>query len=168
MRFRSPLWAERMGRAFAMSIFFAAFSGCPALADVTSDVVRVFELSEKLRPGMNVEALNGLLGQPAEEYRMSGKASGTVRYQWLHGPMGVIAYDVEGSAYRIDIILPCHSASNATQALGAFTREGKARYAAMPRFDQKKSQYYWTRDGVRFAFSKYNSTTVQSSCTLAR
>ena len=155
--------------AFTLAAFMALFWGGAAFADISRSVTRVFELNAKLRPGMTIDAMNELLGPPAEEYRMGGdKASTVTRYSWLHGEMGIEAYEVEGAAYRVDITLPCGSGLDALRAMDALTRQGRTKYGNMPRFDQATSQYYWVRDGVRFAFSKYNSTTVLSSCTRAR
>jgi len=152
----------------ALAFFFAALHAGMAFADVADDVSRVFELSEKLRPGMTIQAINELLGPPEEEYRLQGKAAGTVRYQWVHGIMGVAIYEVEGSAYRVDITLPCGNASETTKAMGAMERMGNRKYGtSAPSLDRLNGHYYWVRDGIRFAYSKYNSTTVQSSCTLA-
>jgi hypothetical protein len=117
---------------------------------------------------MTIEALNELLGPPAEEHALSDKASGVTRYLWLHGEMGIEVYEVEDAAYRVDITLPCGNAANAQRALGAMTREGNVRYGGMPSFDRGRDQYFWIRDGVRFAFSKYNATTVMSSSMKVR
>jgi hypothetical protein len=114
-----------------------------------------------------IDALNELLGPPEEEYALSNKAVGVTRYVWLHGEMGVEAYEVEGAAYSVSITLPCGSAVNAQRALDALTREGNTRYGGMPSFDRARAQYYWLQNGFRFAFAKYNTTTVMSSCMKA-
>ena len=157
-----------MRRPLVLVFLFAILRVGTALADAAGDVTRLLELSEKLRPGMTIEALNDLLGPPAEAYHFGGRAAGTVRYQWLHGNMGVSAYEVEGAAYRVDITLPCGSASEAEKAMGALTRQGEAKYGPTSHDRSKGRRYYWVRDGIRFAYFKYDSTTVQSSRTLER
>jgi hypothetical protein len=84
---------------------------------------------------------------------------------WLHGEMGIEIYELDGTAYRVNITLPCGSGPGALQALDALTRQGREKYGTLPLFDYAAGQHYWIRDGVRFAFSKYNQTTVLSSCT---
>ena len=126
---------------------------------------RIFELNAKLRPGMTIEAINELLGPPAEEYSMSDTAPDLTRYMWLHGKMGIEVYELEGFAYRVNITLPCDSGPDTLRALDALTRQGREKFGAVPSFDYATGQYYWVQDGVRFAFAKYNQTTVLSSCT---
>ncbi|MDR1977519.1 MAG: hypothetical protein LBQ42_02170 [Synergistaceae bacterium] len=136
-----------------------------AFADIQQDVGRIFELNAKIRPGMTIDAVNELLGPPAEKYVMSAKASAVTRYMWLHGEMGVEIYEMDDVAYRVNITLPCGSAKETSRAMDALTRQGNSKYGSMPRFDSRTAQYYWIGNGVRFAFSKYDQTTVLSSCT---
>jgi hypothetical protein len=119
---------------------------------------------------MTIDAINELLGPPADKYSMSGTMDDTAltRYMWLHGEMGIEIYELDGSAYRVNITLPCGSGPGALQALDALTRQGREKYGTLPSFDYAAGQHYWIRDGVRFAFSKYNQTTVLSSCTRTR
>ncbi|MDR2180374.1 MAG: hypothetical protein LBP21_08690 [Synergistaceae bacterium] len=163
------------GRVFALTtVRCAAFSfvinavllAGSAFADVQQEVARIFELNAKIRPGMTIEAVNELLGPPAEQYVMKDKA--VTRYMWLHGEMGVEIYEMDDSAYRVNITLPCGSAKETSRAMDALTRQGNSKYGAMPRFDSRAGQYYWIKDGVRFSFSKYDQTTVLSSCTKMR
>jgi hypothetical protein len=159
-----------MKRMFAAAFLIACFLESAAFADALQDAARIFDLGAKLRPGMTIEALNELLGPPAEEHALSDKASGVTRYMWLHGEMGVEVYEVEDAAYRVDITLPCGNGANAQRTLGAMTREGNLRYGGMPAFDRRIGKYFWIRDGVRFAFSisPYNAATVMSSSMKAQ
>jgi len=152
-----------------MFLFVAVFAVAllasgTAYSDVLQDVSRIFELHAKLKPGMTIEALNELLGPPAENHALR-KSSDVTRYAWLHGEMGIEAYEVEGVAYRVAITLPCGSDKNLLRALDALTRQGNSKYGSMPLSDPRRNEYYWERDGIRFAFSKYNKTTVLSSAT---
>ena len=142
--------------------------GESAFADVQQDVGRIFELNAKIQPGITIEAVNELLGPPAEKASMSDKASAVTRYMWLHGEMGVEIYEMDNAAYKVNITLPCGSAKETSRAMDALTRQGNSRYGSMPRFDSRTGQYYWIKNGVRFSFSKYNQTTVLSSCTKMR
>jgi hypothetical protein len=137
-------------------------------ADIWQDVNRIFELNAKLHPGMTIDALNELLGPPADEYCMSGTTPELTRYMWLHGEMGIEVYELEGTAYRVNITLPCDNSAGALRALDALTRQGREKYGAVPLFDYATGQHYWIQDGIRFAFSKYNQTTVFSSCMRVR
>jgi hypothetical protein len=125
------------------------------------DVTRIFDLNAKLRPGMTIDAMNELLGPPADEYSMGD----LTRYMWIHGEMGIEVYELDEAAYRVNITLPCGNASGVARALDALTRQGRDKYGAVPLFDYATGQYYWIQDGIRFAFAKYNQTTVWSSCT---
>ena len=146
-------------------VFVVALLMCGSTyADVMQDVNRLFELHAKLVPGMTIEALNKMLGPPAENHTLMGNASVT-RYAWLHGEMGIEVYEVGGAAYRIAITLPCGNNRNQLRALDALTRQGRSKYGSMPSADPLKNEYYWVKDGVRFAFSRYNQTTVLSSST---
>ena len=159
---------KKFMKAFLSAFFLAAalLTGA-AYADVLQDVNHLFELHAKLAPGMTIEALNELLGPPAENHAL-GKTSNVTRYAWLHGEMGIEAYEVEGAAYRVAITLPCGSDKNLLRALDALTRQGNSKYGSMPLSDPVKNEYYWEKDGVRFAFYRYNKTTVLSSCTKTR
>jgi hypothetical protein len=137
-----------------------------AFADIRQDVGRIFELNAKIQPGMTIEAVNELLGPPAERHVMKGSAA--VRYMWLHGEMGIEIYEMDDAAYQVNITLPCGSAKETSRAMDALTRQGNSKYGSMPRFDSRLGQYYWVRNGVKFSFSKYNQTTVLSSCTNMR
>jgi hypothetical protein len=139
-----------------------------ASADIQQDVTRIFELNAKIPPGMTIEAVNELLGPPAEKYAMSANASAVTRYMWLHGEMGVEIYEMDDVAYKVNITLPCGSAKETSRAMDALTRQGNSRYGSMPRFDSRTGQYYWIKNGIRFSFSKYNQSTVLSSCTKMR
>jgi hypothetical protein len=165
---RSSIWETRFVEtkfvpmamcclAFALALNAAVWPE-GAFADTQQDVTRVFELNAKIQPGMPIETANALLGAPAEKYAMKDKASTVTRYMWLHGEMG-------GAAYKVNITLPCGSAKGVSRAMDALTRQGNSRYGAMPRFDSKTGEYYWVRNGLRFSFSKYDQTTVSSSCT---
>ena len=138
-----------------------------AAIDPTKDAGRLFELHAKLPPGMTISAMNELLGDPAEEHTVGG-SSGVIRYMWMHGEMGIEAYFTKEAAYRIAITLPCQNEKNVLRMMDALTRQGNSKYGSMPQFDHTKGEYYWVRDNVRFAFSKYNSTTVSSSMTRAQ
>ena len=148
-------------------IALALLTGNAANADVQQDVNRLFELHSKLAPGMTIEALNEMLGPPAENHALGNNANQVMRYAWLHGEMGIEAYEVEGVAYRVAITLPCGSDKNQLRALDALTRQGRVKYGSLPLSDPRKNEYYWEKDGIRFAFSRYNKTTVLSSCTKA-
>jgi hypothetical protein len=153
---------------FILVFAVVMLTACAAYADVLRDVSRLFELHAKLKPGMTIEALNEMLGPPAENHALRGNAPGITRYAWLHGAMGIEAYEVEGVAYRVAITLPCGNNKNQLRALDALTRQGYSKYGSMPLSDPRKNEYYWIKDGIRFAFSRYNKTTVFSSSTQAR
>jgi hypothetical protein len=145
-----------------------------AWAGIPEDVARVFELSGKIRPGMTLAALNELLGPPARETPLGGTPAVT-RCMWLHGEMGVEAYFASGAgggaenpAHRVNIVLPCRSGAGALKAMDALTRQGQSKYGSIPRFDHTAGEYYWIADGVRFAFSKYDRTTVLCASTRER
>jgi len=138
-----------------------------AYGDVQQGVNRLFELHAKLVPGMTIEALSAVLGPPAENHALRGNASVT-RYAWLHGELGIEVYEVNGAAYRVAITWPCGNNRNQLRAMDALTHRGYSKYGSWPQADPKKNEYYWERDGIRFAFSKYNQTTVLSSATKAR
>ena len=138
-----------------------------AYASVEQDVRRLFELHAKLTPGMTIEALSEILGPPAESHALRGNTP-IMRYVWLHGIKGIEAYEVEGVAHRITITLPCGSNQNMLRALDALTRQGQSKYGALPRSDPRRNEFYWERGGIRFAFSRYNQTTVLSTATRAR
>lgn len=135
-----------------------------AFADTRQDVGRIFALNAKIRPGMTIEAVKNLLGPPA----VHDKSLAAARYMWLHGEMGVEIYEMDDVAYKVNITLPCGSVKKASQAMDALTRQGNVRYGSMPRFDSQTGHYYWVENGVRFSFSKYDQTTVLSSCTKMR
>jgi len=144
----------------------ALLAGGAAYADARQDVNRLFELHAKLKPGMTIEAFNVMLGPPAENHALGEKANHVTRYAWLHGVFGIEAYEVDGAAYRVAITLPCGSNKNQLRALDALTSQGYSKYGSMPSADPIKSEYYWERDGIRFAFSRYSKTTVFSSATM--
>ena len=98
---------------------------------------------------------------------MSDKAQDVTRYLWLHGEMGVEVYAIEGVAYRVNITLRFDSEKDALRAMDQLTRQGSSIYGGMPRFNRSSEEYYWVKSGMRFGFSKYNSTTVQSRCVMA-
>ena len=137
----------------------------PAYADVLQGVNRLFELHSKLRPGMTIEALNEILGPPLESRALGGVASAVTRYAWLHGEMGIEAYELDGFTYRVAITWPRGSHQNQLLALDALTRRGQSIYGSMPRADTRRNEFYWVRDGIRFAFSRHNQTNVFSSST---
>jgi hypothetical protein len=147
---------------------FGVWAGA-ARAGIPEDIARVFELSGKVRPGMTLDALNRLLGDPAQEKKLEGLPAMT-RYMWLHGEMGVEAYfaALDGPSYRVSIVLPCRSGSGALRAMDALTRQGESKYGSIPRFDHAAGEYYWIADGIRFAFSRYDRTTVLCASTRAR
>ena len=153
-------------RFLPVLVFIIATLTCGVVyADVSQDVSRLFELHAKLMPGMTIEALSEMLGPPADNHVLGKNTSHVTRYAWLHGEMGIEAYEVEGVAYRVAITLPCGSGKNQLRALDALTRQGRLKYGSMPLSDPKKNEYYWVIDGIRFAFSRYNNTTVLSSST---
>jgi hypothetical protein len=168
---RQVLWTRLLRQTAALAsilLILSIFTIWPAegaFDGAWQDVQRIFELNAKLRPGMTIEAVNKLLGPPADEHLMSGVTPALTRYVWLHGEMGVEIYELDGAAYRVNITLPCGSASGVSRALDALTRQGRDKYGAVPSFDYGTGQYYWVQDGIRFAFAKYNQTTVWSSCT---
>jgi hypothetical protein len=176
---RAFIWAVVSCVAFALKDVVVVES---ARADVQQDVGRVFELNAKIRPGMTLEAVNKFLGPPAEKHVMKNKDKGkgktedtiddtsfaVTRYMWLHGEMGVEIYEMDRVAYKVNIMLPCGSAKETSRAMDALTRQGSLRYGSMPRFDSPNGHYYWVENGVRFSFSKYDQTTVLSSCTKMR
>ena len=127
---------------------------------------RLFELHGKIRPGMSLEAITKLLGSPADSGAVG--SDGVVRYIWLHGEMGVEVYEWEDAAYQVSLTLPCGNAADADRLMGELTGRGKQKYGSTPLYERAQSYYYWERDGVRFAFSKYNKTTVKSFCRMAR
>jgi hypothetical protein len=114
---------------------------------------------------MTIDSINVLLDFPAHEDKIGDSAAPITRCMWLHGEMGVEVYALEGSAYSVSITLPCKNAADALKAMDALTRQGSSKYGDMPRFDRASSEYYWVRGGIRFAFSKYNKTTVLTRCT---
>ena len=146
---------------------FALLTGGVAYADISQNVNRLFELHTKLTPGMTIEALNEILGPPDESHALGGNVP-VIRYAWLHGGMGIEAYEVEGAAYRVAITLPCDNNQNRLRALDAITRQGYSKYGSMPLADPGRNEHYWVRNGIRFAFSTYNQTTVLSSSTKAQ
>jgi len=150
--------------AAALAVFAVTMLTGAAYADIARDVDRLFELHAKLTPGMTIEALSGILGPPASSHALRGNASVT-RYVWLHGTKGIEIYEVEGLAHRVAITLPCGSNQNQLLAMDALTRQGRSKYGSMPRVDQRRNEFYWERDGIRFAFSRYDQTTVMSSTT---
>ncbi|MDR3231795.1 MAG: hypothetical protein LBT65_10170 [Synergistaceae bacterium] len=156
-----------MRRVLALAIFFVALASVSvSAADVRGGVERIFELNAKLKPGMSLEALNELLGPPAGEHRVSGGTEELVRYSWLHGEMGIEIYCMRDAAYSVSITLPLGSDGDVPRALDALMRKGQSQYGAMPGFDRIKGEYYWTGNGFRFGFLKYNSRTVRSTCTV--
>jgi hypothetical protein len=142
-------------------------SGVAAWAGVPQDVSRLFELNAKIRPGMTIDAINALLDFPAREDKIGNSSPAITRCMWLHGEMGVEVYAVEGAAYNVSMTLPCTNAAGVLKAMDALTRRGASQYGRMPQFDRATGEYYWTRDGIRFAFSKYDKTTVLTRCTKA-
>jgi hypothetical protein len=164
-RIAGKLVDNRLLSALALAV--ALLAGGAAYADVLRGVDRLFELHAKLAPGMTIEALNEMLGPPAESHAL-GNTSSVTRHAWLHGEFGIEAYEVEGAAYRVAITLPCGNNKEQLRALDALTRQGYSKYGSMPLSDPKKNEFYWERDGIRFAFSRYNRTTVLSSCTKTR
>lgn len=150
------------GWIFILSFVFLCGT---AFADVQKAVDRIFELNAKLKPGMPADAINELLGPPAEEYQMGNKASAVKRLSWLHGEMGIEIYFMGEVAYKVNLTLRFNSDKENMRALDALTRKGNSKYGAMPRFDHATAEYYWVAEGVRFGFSKYNSNTVLSTCT---
>jgi hypothetical protein len=117
---------------------------------------------------MTVGAINALLDFPAREDKIGGKSPVITRYMWLHGEMGIEVYAVEDVAYSVSVTLPCKDAAGALKAMDALTRQGASKYGYMPQFDRTAGEYYWIREGIRFAFSKSNKTTVQTRCTKTR
>jgi hypothetical protein len=132
----------------------AAFAGVPAAN-------RIFELGEKLPPGMSIDVMRKLLGSPAEERSLRDGA--VTRYMWLHGEMGVEVYAVRDAAYKINIMLPCGNDRDVLRVLDGLTRQGRMKYGGTPSYDRVTGQHYWVAKGIRFAFSRYNSTTVLTS-----
>ncbi|MDR2175085.1 MAG: hypothetical protein LBO82_04005 [Synergistaceae bacterium] len=59
-------------------------------------------------------------------------------------------------------------AAGARKAMDALTRQGASRYGHMPRFGRAENEYCRIREEIRFAFSKYNKTTVLTRCTDTR
>jgi hypothetical protein len=157
---RSPLFLFLLTSAAALLLTATV---CAA-ADVRGDVERLFTLNAKLRPGTSLDALNKLLGPPAEAHRVTGTEDLT-RYSWLHGETGVEIYCMEDVAWRVHIMLPIGNERDISRVMDALTRQGQERYGVLPSFDRGRGEYYWTGGGVRFGFSKYNSKTVRSSCT---
>jgi hypothetical protein len=173
-------FSGRNPRALWALLFLGAMGALAdaAWAGIPEDVARVFELSGKIRPGMTLAALNELLGPPAREKQLGGTPAVT-RYMWLHGEMGIEAYFAAGAgagggegeenpAHRVNIVLPCRSGAGALKAMDALTRQGQSKYGSIPRFDHTAGEYYWIADGVRFAFSKYDRTTVLCASTRER
>jgi hypothetical protein len=117
---------------------------------------------------MTVGAINALLDFPAREDKIGGKSPVITRYMWLHGEMGIEVYAVEDAAYSVGITLPCKDAAGALKAMDALTRQGASKYGHMPQFDRVLGEYYWIREGIRFAFSRYDKTTVRTRCTKTR
>jgi hypothetical protein len=151
-----------------MVVVLGFLSGEAAWASVPQDVARLFELNAKIRPGMTIDAINALLDFPAREDKIGDKSPAITRCMWLHGEMGIEVYAVEGAAYNVSMTLPCKDATDALKAMDALTRQGASKYGHMPQFDRATGEYYWNRDGVRFAFSKYDKTTVLTRCTETR
>ena len=153
-----------------VSLAFVAFAMLAGIsfADVLQDVNRLFELHAKLKPGTTMEMLNEMLGPPAENHTLGGNASAVTRYAWLHGEMGIEAYEVEGVAYRVAITLPCGSNLNQLRAMDALTRQGRSKYGSLPLADPRRNEFYWERNGIRFAFSKHSQTAIMSSTTRVR
>ena len=161
-RFLKNSFPPALVLAAALSLYGMAY------ANAQQDVNRLFELHAKLMPGMTIEAISEILGSsPAANHAVGGNASIT-RYTWLHGEMGIEAYEVEGTAHRVTITLPCGSNKNQLQVLNDLTHRGYSKYGSWPLSDPTKNEYYWVKDGIRFAFSRYNQTTVLSSVTRAR
>jgi hypothetical protein len=148
-------------------VVFGLLSGGTARAGAPEDAGRLFELHAKIRPGMTVDAINALLDFPAREDKIGDASPAITRCMWLHGAMGVEVYAVGGLAHNVSITLPCGNAAGALKAMDALTRRGASKYGRMPRFDRATGEYYWTREGIRFAFSKYDKTTVLTRCTKA-
>ena len=153
-------------RFMSVVIFIIALlAGFVSYADVPQDVNRLFELHAKFLPGTTIEALKEMLGPPEENHALGGKASDVIRYSWLQDGLGIEVYEVEGVAYRVAITMPCGSDKDQGRAMDALTQQGKSKYGSWPQSDPQKNEYYWVKDGIRFAFSRYNKTTVLSSCT---
>jgi hypothetical protein len=157
---------RRLKEIFAI-VVLTALSGA-AEAGAPEDVARLFELNTKIRPGMTIDAINDLLDFPARKDAIGDKSPPITRYMWLHGEMGIEVYAVEDAAYSVSMTLPCGDATGALKAMDALTRQGAAKYGHMPQFDRTGNEYYWTRGGIRFAFSKYDRTTVLTRCTKTR
>ena len=150
----------------ALIVFATTMPVDTAHADIAQDVRRLFELHAKLTPGMTIEALSEILGQPAESHALRGNSSVT-RYVWLHGTKGIEIYEVEGLAHRVVITLPCGNSQNQSRAMDALTRQGYSKYGSMPRAYSRRNEFYWVRNGIRFAFSRHNQNTVLSTITRA-
>jgi hypothetical protein len=163
---KNPLCPEKtFGIAVAAILLLCFLVSGAASAGVPEDVARLFELNTKIRPGMTIDAINVLLDFPARKDEIGSQSPPITRCMWLHGEMGVEVYAVEDLAYSVSITLPCKNATDALKAMDALTRQGASKYGRMPQFDRASGEYYWLRGGMRFAFSKYNKTTVLTRCT---
>jgi len=138
-----------------------------AYADIAQDVRGLFELHARILPGMTIEALSAVLGPPIESHAVPGSTP-VMRYVWLQGVKGVVAYEVNGAAHRISVTLPVGDNQNQNRALDSLTRQGQARYGSLPRSDSSRGEHYWIRDGIRFAFSRHNQNAVRSTATRAQ
>jgi hypothetical protein len=117
---------------------------------------------------MTLDAINDLLSFPARKDKIGGQGSGVVRYAWLHGETGIEVYAVEDVARSVSVTLLCQDAAGALRTMDALTRQGVLKFGRMPQFDRASSEYYWIREGMRFAFSRYDKTTVLTRCAKAR
>ena len=147
-----------------LTIFTIVITAGAACADVVQNVRRIFELHAQLTPGMPVETLSQILGTPDDSHVLQGNTPIT-RHVWLYGVKGIAIYEVEGAAHRVAITLPCGSRQNQLRALDALTRQGQAMYGSLPRADVRRDEHYWTRNGIRFAFSMHSQYSVLSSST---
>ena len=153
-------------KAAFLAILAVTMTAGPSCADIVQDVGRLFELHAQLRPGMAIEALNQILGQPDDSHELRGNAPIT-RHVWLQGVKGISIYEVDGVAHRVAITMPCGSRQNQLRALDALTRQGQARYGSLPRPDVRRDEHYWVIDGIRFAFSRHSHYAVLTSGTRA-
>ncbi|MDR2528506.1 MAG: hypothetical protein LBD04_05775 [Synergistaceae bacterium] len=156
---------------FWISLAWTLLTAFPARGEESGQARRLFELHEKIRPGMSLDAITKLLGPPADSDAVGGNAvpsGAATRYIWLHGEIGIEVYEWENAAYQVSLTLPCGSAVGADRLMGELTGIGRQKYGSTPLYERARSYYYWERDGVRFSFSKYNKTTVKSFCGMAR
>jgi len=152
--------------AVFVALLIATLLASAAYADMAQEVRQIFELHQRFTPGMPIEAFIDALGPAEASHAVSGPAAIT-RYVWLYGIKGIVVYEVEGRAHRIEVTLPCGTNQNMLVALDALTRQGRDIHRHWPMGDTRRGEHYWIRDGVRFSFGRYNETTVRTSSTRA-